>query len=67
MIPYFDAHCDTALPVWQQRKSLYENDLHLDQKRLSAYRPCGQVFAVCVDHGPDMVSETEAVIRNFLW
>ena len=66
MIPYFDAHCDTALPVWQQGKSLYENDLHLDLKRLSAYRPCAQVFAVCVDHGPDMVRETEAVVRNFL-
>ena len=66
MISYFDAHCDTALPIYQQGKSLYENGLHLDLKRLSAYRPCGQVFAVCVDHGPAMVSETEAVIRNFL-
>ena len=66
MIPCFDAHCDTALPVYQQGKSLYQNDLHLDLKRLSAYAPCGQVFAVCVEHGPDMVSRTEAVIRNFL-
>ena len=67
MIPYFDAHCDTALSVYQQGKSVVENDLHLDLKRLSAYRPCAQVFAVCVDHGADMVRETEAVIRNFLW
>ena len=66
MIPYFDAHCDTALPVYQQGKSIFESDLHLDLKRLAAYRPCGQVFAVCVDHGPEMVQETEAVIRNFL-
>ena len=66
MIPYFDAHCDTALPVYQQGKSLYENDLHLDLKRLAAYAPCAQVFAVCVAHGADMARETEAVIRNFL-
>jgi len=66
MIPYFDAHCDTVLPVYQQGKRLSENDLHLDLKRLSAYAPCAQVFAVCVDCGPAMTAETEAVIRNFL-
>ena len=64
--PYFDAHCDTPVPVHFLNGKLYENRFHLDLKRLSAYAPCAQVFAVCVNHGPDMVRETENVIRTFL-
>ena len=64
-IPYFDAHCDTPVPVHFFNGRLYENRFHLDLKRLSAYAPCAQVFAVCVNHGPDMVRETENVIRTF--
>ena len=65
-IPYFDAHCDTPVPVHFRNGKLYENRFHLDLKRLSAYAPCAQVFAVCVNHGPDMAEETERVIRTFL-
>jgi membrane dipeptidase len=42
MIPYFDAHCDTATRGAQLRK----NDCHLDLERLSVFGPCAQVFAI---------------------
>ena len=66
MIPYFDAHCDTALPVWAAGESLRENGFHLDLERLAAYEPCAQVFAVCVDYGDDMTGATDAVVENLL-
>ena len=66
MIPYFDAHCDTALPVHVLGKSLYENDLHLDLKRLSAFAPCAQVFAVCVERCADLTGATDAVLDSLL-
>ena len=66
MIPYFDAHCDTALPVWAQGGSLRENRFHLDLSRLAAYAPCAQVFAVCVDDCDDMTGATDAVVANLL-
>ena len=64
-IPYFDAHCDTILPVHYGGRALRSNGCHLDLERLSAYAPCGQVFAVCAVHGPGMVSETEKLIATF--
>lgn len=66
MIPYFDAHCDTALPVWAAGGSLRENGFHLDLSRLAAWAPCAQVFAVCVDHSDDMTGATDAVVANLL-
>lgn len=66
MIPYFCAHCDTALPVYKQGKDLYENDLHLDLKRLGAYAPCAQVFAICVDHSADMTDDTMRTMFHLL-
>lgn len=65
-IPYFDAHCDTPVPVHFERGSLYENRYHLDLKRLSAYAPCAQVFSICVNRGPDMTGETERVLDTLL-
>lgn len=66
LLPYFDAHCDTPVPVHFLHGKLNRNEFHLDLERLSAYAPCAQVFAVCVRHGSEMVRETEAVIRTFL-
>ena len=66
MIPYFDAHCDTALPVWAAGKSLAENSFHLDLRRISACAPSAQVFAVCVDYSDDMTGATDAVVANLL-
>jgi len=44
-IPYFDAHCDTLWQGWE----LESNPGHVDLKRLSAYEPMGQVFALYGD------------------
>lgn len=65
-IPYFDAHCDTAVPVHYTGGSLWENGFHLDLRRLSAYAPCAQVFSVCVRHQPGMTRETELVLDTLL-
>ena len=66
MIPYFDAHCDTALEVWRRSAALYENGLHLDLKRLSAYGPCAQVFSICADYGPGMSEQTDKTLDYLL-
>lgn len=45
-IPYFDAHCDTVTAVLERGGSLTENEYMLDLRRLSAYAPAAQFFAV---------------------
>ena len=49
MYSYFDAHCDTLSRCLRQGWSVWENPGHLDLKRLSAYEPRGQVFALFAD------------------
>lgn len=44
--PYFDAHCDTVTAVLERGGSLTENEYMLDLRRLSAYAPAAQFFAV---------------------
>mgnify|MGYP002801421552 CR=1 FL=1 len=51
MYPYFDAHCDTLSRCVEKGWSLWENPGHLDLKRLTAYGPAGQVFALFLDSG----------------
>ena len=46
---YFDAHCDPLSRCLQQGWSVWENPGHLDLKRLLAYEPRGQVFALFAD------------------
>lgn len=65
-IPYFDAHCDTALPVYAEGKSLNTNPFHLDLSRLSAYAPSAQVFSICVEHRAGMSEETDYVLTELL-
>ncbi len=48
-IPYFDAHCDTLSRCAAEGRDLWENPGHLDLRRLSAYRPMGQVFALYIN------------------
>ncbi len=50
-IPLFDAHCDTALCIYEQGKPLRENDLQTDLLRRKAYSPCAQFFALFSDAG----------------
>lgn len=65
-IPYFDAHCDTAVPVHYSGGSLRKNEFHIDLERLASYAPCAQVFSVCVRHGEAMVEETGRVLDTLL-
>lgn len=46
---YFDLHCDTAGECFDRHCGLYENSLHVDLKRASAFRRWVQVFAVWID------------------
>ena len=68
MIPCFDAHCDTALSVHTHAASLYENRFHLDLKRIGAYAPCAQVFAVWTEHGEqaEITARADAVLSTLL-
>ncbi|MEG1789206.1 MAG: membrane dipeptidase [Oscillospiraceae bacterium] len=45
-IPYFDAHCDTVSALLNEGGKLYNNGFHLDLRRLGAYSPSAQIFAV---------------------
>ena len=65
-IPYFDAHCDTALPVYELGKSLNRNPFHIDFERLGAYAPAVQVFSICAAHRAGMVEKTEWVMDELL-
>ena len=47
--PYYDAHCDTLSRCLAEGWDLWENPGHLDLRRLSAYEPAGQVFALYLD------------------
>jgi membrane dipeptidase len=48
-IPYFDAHCDTVSLCAQAGKPLRQNPGHLDLRRLGAFSPAAQVFALFAD------------------
>lgn len=65
-IPYFDAHCDTALPVYETSASMNKNRFHIDFERLGAYAPSVQVFAICAPHRAGMVEKTEWVMDELL-
>lgn len=65
-IPYFDAHCDTALPVYDYGKSINRNNFHIDIERLSAYAPSAQVFSICAAHREGMVEKTQWVMNELL-
>lgn len=44
----FDAHADTVSRLFDEEKSLSENDIHIDAVRLSAYESYTQVFAAFI-------------------
>ncbi|MBQ9330780.1 MAG: membrane dipeptidase [Oscillibacter sp.] len=49
MVPYFDGHCDTLSRCLRTGESLLETAGQCDLRRLSAYRPFGQIFAIFRD------------------
>lgn len=44
----FDAHADTISEIFDSNKNLWDNDLHIDARRMSAYEEYTQVFAVFI-------------------
>ena len=48
-LPYFDAHCDTLWRTHAVGETLEQNTGHIDLRRLAAYAPVGQVFALYED------------------
>ncbi|MBR5381441.1 MAG: membrane dipeptidase [Oscillospiraceae bacterium] len=65
-VPLFDAHCDTALCVYEKQTSLRENGLHTDLARRCAFSPCAQFFAVFSDAGEtDPATNCRAELRYF--
>ncbi|OON95375.1 MAG: hypothetical protein ATN36_08565 [Epulopiscium sp. Nele67-Bin005] len=45
---FIDLHCDTACRIFEQNKNLYENDLHIDIKKLQQGNYYAQWFAFFV-------------------
>ncbi len=48
-IPYFDAHCDALHYCMEHGEALHSHSGQCDLRRLSGYRPWGQVFAIYQD------------------
>lgn len=63
----FDAHCDTISELLNRNKSLKENDMHIDAKRLSAYESYTQVFAAFIDpeYKDCAMERAKAIIAKF--
>ena len=60
--PYFDAHCDTLYRCEKEGWDLWSSPAHLDLRRLSAYEPMGQVFALWTDSGGKTAEECFAIV-----
>jgi len=45
----FDAHCDTICALFDNKKSIFENDISVDIKRMKRYNGYTQVFAAFSD------------------
>lgn len=50
-IPLFDAHCDTALNLFENKYSLLKNPGHTDLERGRKYVPYVQIYAIWNDRG----------------
>ena len=46
MYSYFDAHCDTLLKIYKQKKTLFDEEFHVNYKTLSMYENTVQCFAL---------------------
>ena len=46
MYSYFDAHCDTLLKIYKQKKTLFDEQLHVNYQALSMYENTVQCFAL---------------------
>ena len=69
---FFDMHCDTISAIYYRRKhgkqcDLYENDLHIDLKKLKQANYLAQNFAIFIDkmEVPDCFQEALNMIDLF--
>lgn len=63
----FDAHADTATRLLDENKSLFQNDLHIDLKRLSKNQHM-QVFAIFIspEYKSSAMNRVNSIVANFL-
>ena len=64
----FDLHCDTAGECYNEKISLFSNDLHLSIERAAKYDEYIQLFAVWISdklRGNDAVEYFNNVADNF--
>lgn len=62
-----DGHCDTLVKAYEEGKTLLNNDLHVDFKRLYNYNAPVQFFAVWLDkkYYPEAFDRTNRIIDFF--
>lgn len=63
----FDAHCDTATELINQKQKLDKNSLHIDMEKLEQYDSFTQVFAVFIapEYRHNAMGRVEEVLENF--
>lgn len=49
MNTFTDLHCDTLTKAFEENKSLIQNNLHIDFKKLNEFKSVTQVFAIWLD------------------
>ncbi|MBR2907309.1 MAG: membrane dipeptidase [Clostridia bacterium] len=45
-LSFFDLHSDTVTALYYDKKSFYENDLHISLDKITEYEHYGQIFAI---------------------
>ncbi len=63
-LPFFDAHCDTLSRCAETGENLYQNSGQCDIKRLCAFEPWGQVFALFTDSAALPEDECFALLKQ---
>lgn len=46
MVKFIDLHCDTLTKCFETSQNLYENNLHIDIKKINNFMPSVQVYAI---------------------
>ena len=65
----FDAHCDTALKLYDYTGSLLKNNFNCDISRMREYEHFSQFFAICIEPpccSLEAFARADGVIDNFI-
>ncbi|MBE6541035.1 MAG: hypothetical protein E7672_01145 [Ruminococcaceae bacterium] len=60
---YFDLHCDTALSVWKNNETIFENSCHISLKKTAGFEKYIQLTAIFTSPS---LSDSEGW-KQFLW